>query len=87
VVVRTVSDDEQSFRLEVEDTGIGIAATDITRLFSEFQRLEAGTHQKHRGTGLGLVLTRRLVEAQGGSVGVQSEPGRGSTFVAKLPRV
>jgi PAS domain S-box-containing protein len=88
IVVRTlpVDDDPRFFRLEVEDNGVGIAPTDLGRLFVEFQQLDAGSTKRHGGTGLGLALTRRLVEAQGGSVGVKSEPGVGSTFHAVLPR-
>ena len=52
------------------DTGIGISADDLPRLFIEFNQLEAGAAKKHQGTGLGLALTKRLVEAQGGQVGV-----------------
>jgi signal transduction histidine kinase/CheY-like chemotaxis protein len=73
------------FRLEVQDTGIGIAPGDLGRLFVEFQQLEAGAAKRHQGTGLGLALTRRLVEAQGGSVGVRSVLGVGSTFHVSLP--
>jgi PAS domain S-box-containing protein len=73
--------------LEVEDTGVGIAPADLGRLFIEFQQLEAGTAKRHQGTGLGLALSRRLVEAQGGTVGVKSTLGAGSTFHAILPRV
>ncbi|HEY1551931.1 MAG TPA: response regulator, partial [Kofleriaceae bacterium] len=73
--------------LEVEDTGVGIAPADLGRLFVEFQQLEAGTAKRHQGTGLGLALSRRLVEAQGGTVGVKSTVGTGSTFHAILPRV
>ena len=86
VTLRIKPDDGDLFRLEVEDTGIGIAASDLGRLFVEFQQLEAGAAKRHQGTGLGLALTRRLVEAQGGSVGVKSEVGVGSTFHACLPR-
>ena len=75
------------FRLEVEDTGIGIAPADLGRLFVEFQQLEAGAAKRHQGTGLGLALTRRLVEAQGGSVGVESAVGAGSVFWAILPLI
>jgi PAS domain S-box-containing protein len=71
--------------LTVEDTGIGIAPADLGRLFVDFQQLEAGATKKHAGTGLGLALTKRLVEAQGGSVGVKSVVGRGSQFFAILP--
>jgi len=74
-------------RLEVEDTGVGIAPADIGRLFIEFQQLEEGAAKRHQGTGLGLALTRRLVEAQGGSVGVRSTLGKGSVFHAIVPRV
>lgn len=74
------------FRIEVTDSGIGIAPSNLGKLFREFQQLEAGTNKRHPGTGLGLALTKRLVEAQGGSVGVNSELGRGSTFYAILPQ-
>jgi PAS domain S-box-containing protein len=86
VAVRVTADDEAHFRLEVEDTGIGIDARQLPRLFREFEQIEAGRGKRHQGTGLGLALTRRLVEAQGGSVGVRSEPGRGSVFHARLNR-
>lgn len=85
VVVRTRADGEATFRLEVEDSGPGIPPDDLDKLFYEFQQLQLGGRQPV-GTGLGLALTRRIVEAQGGSVGVSSEPGRGSVFSAVLPR-
>jgi CheY-like chemotaxis protein len=84
--VRARPDGEERFLLEVEDTGPGIAPEQIGRLFVEFQQLEAGMAREHSGTGLGLALTRRLVEAQGGSVGVRSVVGKGSVFHALLPR-
>ena len=77
IPVRVVAEDADHFRIEVTDTGIGISAEDLPRLFIEFNQLEAGAAKKHQGTGLGLALTRRLVEAQGGSVGVRSTPGAG----------
>ena len=86
VAIRVVPEGPEQFRLEVEDTGVGIASEDIGRLFVEFQQLESGASKRHQGTGLGLALTRRLVEAQGGAVGVSSVPGKGSTFHATLPR-
>jgi protein-histidine pros-kinase len=85
VTVRVVPEPQRRFRIEVEDTGIGIRAEDVSRLFVEFQQLDTSASKKHAGTGLGLALTRRIVEAQGGVVGVWSEPGRGSTFWAVLP--
>jgi signal transduction histidine kinase len=86
VILRVRPDGIERFRLEVQDTGIGIAAEDLGRLFVEFQQLEAGVSKRHQGTGLGLALTRRLVESQGGTVGVKSTVGKGSTFHACLPR-
>ncbi|HLZ08258.1 MAG TPA: response regulator, partial [Chloroflexota bacterium] len=64
-----------------------ILEEDINRLFIEFQQLDAGAAKKYQGTGLGLALTKRIVEAQGGYVGVKSVVGVGSTFFAVLPRV
>jgi len=86
VALRVRPDGKKSFRIEVEDTGIGIRPEDEHRLFIEFQQLDASTAKKFPGSGLGLALTKRLVEAQGGTVGVRSVPGSGSTFFATLPR-
>lgn len=85
VTLRAQQLEPDGFRVEVEDTGIGIAEADIPRLFSEFEQLDAGLDRKYQGSGLGLALTRRLVEAQGGSVGVRSTPGQGSVFWLELP--
>jgi signal transduction histidine kinase len=86
VTVRVEPEGDEAFRLSVEDSGIGIAPEDLGRLFLEFQQLDSGAAKRHGGTGLGLSLTRRLVEAQGGTVGVRSAPGSGSTFFAVFPR-
>ncbi|MEO6953885.1 MAG: PAS domain S-box protein [Polyangia bacterium] len=80
--VRREADD--AFRIEVEDTGIGIRPEDLDKLFIEFQQLDATPSKRFGGTGLGLALTKRLVEAHGGHVGVTSELGVGSTFFAVL---
>jgi CheY-like chemotaxis protein/anti-sigma regulatory factor (Ser/Thr protein kinase) len=85
VSVRVRKDGDRHFRIDVADTGIGIETADLSRLFVEFTQLEAGSAKKHQGTGLGLALTKRLVEAQGGRVEVISTPGQGSTFSAILP--
>ena len=85
ISVRVVADVRGFFRIEVEDTGIGIAESDLPRLFVEFQQLDASYTKRHQGTGLGLSLTRRMVEAQGGSVGVRSVLGKGSVFYLTLP--
>jgi signal transduction histidine kinase len=87
ITVRALAEGDDSFRLEVEDTGIGIVPDDIGKLFAEFRQLESATTKKHQGTGLGLALTKKIVEAQGGRVGVKSTPDEGSVFYAVLPRV
>jgi len=87
VIVRVRPEGRTQFRIEVQDNGIGVPAEDIPRLFVEFQQLDTSTTKRFQGTGLGLALTRRIVEAQGGAVGVTSEPGVGSTFYAVLPRM
>jgi signal transduction histidine kinase len=71
-------------RISVADTGPGVAPEDRERIFEEFQQTRAGVEQRE-GTGLGLALSRRLVELHGGRIWVDSEPGRGSTFVFTLP--
>ena len=86
VTIRGRPEGSEAFRLEVEDTGIGIRPEDLGRLFREFQQLDAGAAKRYAGTGLGLALTKRIVEAQGGRVGVVSTPAKGSVFFAVLPR-
>lgn len=86
VVLRALAEGRDDFRIEVQDFGLGIRMEDQLRLFEEFEQLDLAHARKLGGTGLGLALTRRLVEAQGGHVGVTSEYGRGATFFAVLPR-
>jgi signal transduction histidine kinase len=79
--------DQGRFRLSVKDSGIGIKEEDIKRLFTEFEQIESGTSRHYEGTGLGLVLTRKIVELQGGTIDVASETGKGATFTVVLPLV
>lgn len=86
IQVAMVPSGDTRFRLNVRDNGIGIKPQDMTRLFQEFQQLDSGISKHYPGTGLGLALTKRVVEAQGGQVGVTSTLGEGSVFWAELPR-
>ena len=82
----TARSDATGTYLSVGDTGVGIAAADQTRVFEEFQQV--GDPSRHRaGTGLGLSLTKKLVEAHGGEITLVSAPGTGSTFTVRLPAV
>ena len=84
VSLRIAVEDGDRFRVEVEDTGVGMEPGELSRLFQEFQQVSS-SRTAEQGTGLGLALTRRIVEAQGGSVAVRSTKGVGSVFTAILP--
>jgi signal transduction histidine kinase len=73
--------------LSVADTGIGMTAEQIGKLFQEFSQASSTTASKYGGTGLGLVISRRFCQMMGGDITVQSEVGRGSTFTIRLPRI
>ncbi len=76
---------EPTVHFDVQDTGIGIAAADLARLFKPFSQLDDGPARRHTGTGLGLYISRRLAELLGGHIDVVSRPGAGSTFSLVLP--
>jgi signal transduction histidine kinase len=73
-------------RVSVRDCGEGIAPQDISKLFRKFSQIDSGSTRKVGGTGLGLVISKGIVEQHGGTIGVESTPGEGSTFFFLLPR-
>ncbi|MGI9021842.1 MAG: ATP-binding protein [Acidimicrobiales bacterium] len=79
------TDDGVVVRCEVADTGVGISPGTTEKLFTPFSQADASTTRRYGGTGLGLAICRRLAEAMGGTVGVDSRPGEGSTFWLHLP--
>ena len=80
-------DDGGRLRCEVSDTGIGIDPEQRARIFEPFTQVDASSSKRYQGTGLGLTICRQLVDIMGGSIGVDSEPGRGSAFWFEVPFV
>jgi PAS domain S-box-containing protein len=78
-------DDRKQLHLQVKDTGIGIKKEDLPRLFREFEQIDSSFARRRQGTGLGLALTKKIVDLQRGSISVESEVQKGSTFTVILP--
>jgi signal transduction histidine kinase len=83
--VRQVANGRNWIEFPVADTGIGMTAKQLAKLFEEFSQAEASTAERYGGTGLGLSITRKLARMMGGHVTVTSEPGKGSVFTVRLP--
>jgi two-component system phosphate regulon sensor histidine kinase PhoR len=84
-ILVSATEDEGRVRLVVSDTGPGIAAEHLTRVFERFYRVDAGRSRERGGTGLGLAIVKHLVESMGGTVEVDSQVGRGTTFRVEWP--
>jgi signal transduction histidine kinase len=82
----TCSADEHHVRIEVRDTGCGIAADQLEKIFEPFVQVDRRLNRPMEGTGLGLAISRELAQGMGGSLAVSSTPGEGSTFTLRLPR-
>jgi signal transduction histidine kinase/DNA-binding response OmpR family regulator/HPt (histidine-containing phosphotransfer) domain-containing protein len=85
VTRRSESRTQHELRIEVRDTGIGISKLGIQQLFRPFSQADASTTRLYGGTGLGLVICKRIIDLMGGTMGVDSEPGRGSSFWLNVP--
>lgn len=81
----TIDEDLKHVRFYVKDTGIGIPAEQQESIFKRFNKIESDTTKLYRGTGLGLTITKNLIERLGGAIGLESEPDKGSTFYFTLP--
>jgi PAS domain S-box-containing protein len=86
VRIRVQPQDAHHFKLVIKDTGIGIKSEDLPRLFQDFEQLDSGSSRRYEGSGLGLALTKGLVELQGGTISVESQYGVGTTFLVVLPK-
>jgi cell cycle sensor histidine kinase DivJ len=85
--VEAIVEADSGARLTVRDTGIGIAREDLDHLFEPFHRGNSQVAREHPGTGLGLVITRKLVEMHGGRIELKSDPGRGTSVTVSLPKL
>jgi PAS domain S-box-containing protein len=87
VPIEREADGAEVLVIAVQDTGIGLSASDKAKLFAEFERAEAALHRQEGGTGLGLAISKRLARAMGGDVTVESQLGHGSVFALRLPLI
>lgn len=82
---RDLRNKEDFIQFSIEDTGIGISKDNLSKIFRPFEQIESSYSKKYKGTGLGLALCKKIVEAHGGKIWAVSEPGKGSEFIFRLP--
>ena len=85
MVIVSVREEAHDLAVEISDTGVGISKDDIPFIFDEFFRVKNKETRGISGTGLGLLIAKKIIEAHDGSIKVASEPGKGSTFCVLLP--
>jgi signal transduction histidine kinase len=83
--VEAALNESGTIQIRVADTGVGIAAESMVHIFDEFFQLRNPERDRNKGTGLGLTICKRLIDAMGGQIDVKSTPGEGSTFTVTLP--
>jgi signal transduction histidine kinase len=84
-VTATYESNMPRITFKVRDTGIGISIQDIPHIFEMFQQVDSSATRSHEGIGLGLYVVKAFTELLGGAVNVESEPGKGSTFIVSIP--
>jgi histidine kinase len=87
-ITLSATDTGRALEIRVKDTGIGIPKEFLTRVFNKFEQVKQskGMAKKHPGTGLGLTITKGMVEAHGGKIWVESEVGKGTSFIFTIPK-
>lgn len=87
VTIETAADDDPTLlQVRVTDAGVGMTSDQMASIFTMFHQVDGSSRRAHEGAGLGLYISKRLIEAHGGSIRVQSSPGQGSTFIFTIPR-
>ena len=84
-ISRTGKDEMEHIVCTVSDTGIGVSQENLNKIFKPFQQADSSTTREHGGTGLGLTISKRFCKMLGGSIRAESEPGKGTRFIVKLP--
>ncbi len=85
LITMVIAPNDREAKVMVKDEGIGIPPDQLGKIFDRFYQVESGETRAYPGSGLGLYITRELVEAMGGTIQVESKPGKGSTFIFTLP--